>query len=156
MNASTLPALPDERDKYLAKILEGVREGKSFAQLAAEHGVPQSTLNHWMLTKGGEKYDDAKEAGIVARILDANDRLENASTHLDVARARELGRLWCWLGERTVQRLAPKQEISGPGGGPIQVEDRELARRYAFIQQMVKHKPAVIDVDPIASTSASS
>lgn len=149
MTASKLPANPEERDAFLASILEELRQGKSFPQLAEQYGIPSSTLNNWMLTKvDNDTYTKVKEAAVIARITETIDRVENAATHLEVSRARESGRLWCFLGERLVRGLAAKQEISGPGGGPIQLDNLERARRFAFLQN-------VIDVDVVQGSTAS-
>lgn len=154
MTASTLPANPDERNALLAKLVAEVSNGKSFAQLAEEYGVPRSTINNWLLSKVPEQYEDAKQAGIVARITESVEKLETSDSHLDVSRAREVAKLWCWIAERQVRSFAPKQELSGPGGGPIQVmDDLERARRAQFVRNLDPIDVEVVQPSPTTSAS---
>lgn len=137
-----LPAKPedDPRHATIAKALEQLLEGKSISQIADALQVKRSTLHSWLLGQVPEKYKHIQEQGLIARIVAADEDIDNATSHLDVARAREKARFARWDAERRLSNLfAPRQEISGPGGGPIplQLDNHERARRGAFIRALV-------------------
>jgi hypothetical protein len=139
----------EERHNLIATALEGVSEGKSLSEIANETGIKPKTLNAWLLSDVPEKYRPVQQQGLISRIVDADEILEDAPNHLAVARAREMCRFRRWDAERRLPTLfAPRQEITGPGGGPIVVDSLERARRYAFLRSHVERDP--IDVEPVA------
>jgi transposase len=128
----------NERDAVIAKAVALIRDGHSIRQVADETGISRSSIHRWLLSSVPEAYREAQEAGIVARVADCGDALEDAANHFEVSRARETSRYWLWIAERTLSRFAPKTQISGPGGGPIQIEELELTRRFAYIVETTK------------------
>lgn len=152
-NISTEAALTpaESRDAIISRAIPQIAEGKSIRAVAEDCGLATMTL-YGILKTVPEKFREAQETGAVIKIEAAGEQLEGAKNHLEVSRAREIARYWFWVGERLVPRFAPRQEISGPGGGPIVLEDRELARRFAFIKSMAARN--VIDVEPIREPDA--
>lgn len=143
-----LPIPADKRNEIIAKALESVRDGMSFPQMSEKFGLAASTLNHWLLSTVPVEYREAQEAGVIAKLVANGEKIESATSHLDVSRAREATRFWCWVAERTMQRFAPKQELSGPGGGPIELSSFERAQRFAFLRAQAELRDCVIDVEP--------
>ena len=140
----------EQRDEIIAKAVEALAAGKSLAEIGSEHGVPKRTIHLWLMRETGEKYREIQEAGLIARVLIADEELEAARDHVSISRARERCRFYRWDLERRVKRLfSPSTEVSGPGGGPIQYDVDELARRYAFIKAMSSPRADPIDVETI-------
>lgn len=147
-------ATPQERHAIIVEALEHVRSGKTFAEISEITGIHQRTLNAWLLAEIPEQYKQAQRSGVVSKMIDLAETLETAGSHLLVSRTRETLKFWQWVAERRLREFAPKQEISGPDGGPIQVMDNlERARRLAYIQSMLHPPP--IDVTPTIVNSSS-
>jgi hypothetical protein len=132
---SQLPITVDQRHELIAQTLELIREGKSFDDASQQLGIARSTLNHWLLSTVPEKYREAQESGIIARITNAGEKLEDAKSHLDVARAREIAKFWQWIAERRLPAFAPKQEIGAPGEFKA-LDSLERARRVTFLRSL--------------------
>lgn len=135
---SKLPITQDEQRALIAQCLELIRNGKSFTEASQELGINARTLNAWLLAILPEKYKQAQREGVVAKMLDLAENLENADSHLRVSRTRETLKFWQWIAERRLPEFAPKQEISGPGGGPIVISDNlERARRFTYLAGVI-------------------
>lgn len=142
--------LPATREEKIARALAGIEQGKTLAEIGQEFGVSLSAVHQFLLGNVPEKYRALQERGLIARITEADEKLENASNHLEVARAREIAKFRRWDAERRLKSLfAPSQEVTGPGGGPIQLDNMERARRSAFLRTLDQAEP--IDLEPIAS-----
>jgi hypothetical protein len=152
----------EERHDLIVQTLDLIRNGKTFAEASEQLGVPRSTLNLWLLTSVPEKYREAQEAGVIGKLTKAGESIEDACSHLEVTRARETARFWQWVAERRLPSFAQKSEISGPGGGPIQLEavpPLELARRVAFLHELVTRRngePIDVESSPVPPTSLAS
>lgn len=125
----------DERHAAIASALSKIQEGKSLRAIAADHGIAVSTLHRWLLGEVPDEYRYLQQQGLIARVVDADAELDAARDHVAVAKAREAARFFRWDLERRLPALfGPKQEVTGPGGGPLQVMDvSELARRIAYL-----------------------
>jgi uncharacterized protein (DUF2249 family) len=133
------------RHERIASMLEAIEDGQSLAQLAEVHGITPQAISSFLLSNVPEQYKALQERGLIQRIVDADTTLEGASSHLDVARAREVCRFTRWDAERRLPHMfATRSEISGPGGGPIALTSFERAQRFAFL------KREAIDVEPDA------
>lgn len=153
MSSTVIPTDPDERNRYIASAVLDLVDGNSLREAATQRGISHETLRLWLLREVPAEYREAQELGNMLRVIEADNELENAPSHIGIARARERCKFARWDLERKVKRLfAPSQEISGPGGGPIQLEPVERAKRLAFANALGR----VIDVEPEPSTSASS
>lgn len=81
------------------------------------------------------------------RVIEADSELDDAPNHIAIARAREKCKFTRWDLERRVKRLfAPSAEVTGPGGGPIQLDSMERAKRLAFANELSGRQ--VIDITP--------
>ena len=151
---SAVPAAisPTDRNALIAAALSELEQGKPLRQISEERGIPWPTLRIWMLDDLGDEYKAAQRRALLARIAEADFKLETASDHVSVARARELARFTRFDAERRIQSWSPKQEISGPGGGPIQLETDDYARRLAFIKGMAQR--TTIDAEVIQPEDA--
>jgi transcriptional regulator with XRE-family HTH domain len=143
-----MAAVTPDRDAKIVRALELLRAGKSVNEVAQELGVDKSRISRWLTDRGAAEYEAARHFGITTRLHDIAEQIEEAPNHLVVARLREVLKFWQWIAERRLRDFAPKQEISGPGGGPITIEDNlERARRLAFLQAQVEREPPPIDAE---------
>jgi hypothetical protein len=144
-----------ERHAIIAQALEQLVEGKSVREIAEAVQMPRSTLQSWLLGEVPEQYRAIQQQGLISRIVEADEEIDGAPSHLALARAREKARFARWDAERRLKHLfGPSQEISGPGGGPIQLDNLERARRFAFLQAIAADAP-IIESSPVSpSTSA--
>lgn len=144
-SSTRTPQVPAEvRHAIIASALDEIRNGQSFSQISTKLGIPPRTLNHWLLSIVPDQYREAQHNGIIGKLLDAGEDLETAGSHLLVARAREVTKFWQWVATARLPAFAPKQEISGPGGGPIVIDTLERARRAQFVRNL-----DAIDVDVV-------
>jgi transposase-like protein len=158
VSAGEARATTEERERIVAAaIAEMLESGATLRQIAEKHGVPHSTLSRWLLSDAPAEYRDAQTSALLTRVVEADQALAAATTHIEINRAQAQ----CRFARQDLERRRPQmygprisQEISGPGGGPIVVmDDLERARRLAYVQSLVR--PA-IDVTPIASSSTDS
>ncbi len=140
MTDSPLPALADTtRDATIAKAVELMVAGKTIRDIAAETNIPRTTIHGWLLAEVGPDYRSIQEQGLIARVLLADEELDAARDHVAISRARERCKFYRWDLERRVKRLfSPSAELSGPGGGPIVLDDRMLMQRFRFVTAMVQ------------------
>lgn len=110
---------PEEREK-VPEIVERYLSGEPVPSLAAECGVDRRKLYDWMFTElGGEKYQELVTRCLVARIADADTRLERSTDLLEFQKARESAKFYRMDFERRRPALyGVKQEVSHSGGGP--------------------------------------
>ena len=145
----------DERSEVIAGALKRLDEGASLLELAAEAGVSGNTLRRWLLMAGPERFREAQAAGLVAQIVEADEDLERATTHLDVSKHDKRAKLARWNAERRLPKMfAQRTEITGAEGAPLIPTDLgEVARRLAFV---LASTPAgeVIDVEPLTEKAA--
>jgi predicted transcriptional regulator len=149
MSESTALTPYEQRQAKIAGLLESIEDGKSLAEIAAEHGVSPQAISAFLLSNCGEKYKRIQEIGLIKRIVDADQKLEDASSHIEIARADRVCRYARWDAERRLPHMfATRSEISGPGGGPIELSHLERARRFAFLRAQAELE--TIDVMPDA------
>jgi transcriptional regulator with XRE-family HTH domain len=109
-----LPSIPpEERHRLIGEALEVHAHGNSLRAIAEQIGVTHGTVRRWLLSEVPQKYRKAQEAGLIARIVDVDEELEEAATPLSIARAREAARFARWDAERRLPHLfGPKQEVT--------------------------------------------
>ena len=124
-----------QRHAVIAAAIEAMPDGMTLTALAAAAGVTSMTIRAWLLGSVPEQYKHLQEKGLIARILEADDRLDAATTMLDVNKADRSCKYMRWDAERRLKGLfAQSTELAGPGQKPLEVMDtRELARRVAFV-----------------------
>lgn len=126
----------------MAAAVEEIIHGASLRECAAKHGIGHATLRRWLLAAVPERYREIQREGLLARIVEADEALEIATSHLEVSRARERCRFARFDAERLMpDRWAPRHEVSGPGGGPITVQRMdplERARRSMFVRALAQ------------------
>lgn len=105
-SSDTLSPLPEILSRYLS--------GESVQVLAHESSVSRQTIYNWLLAGVGDRdYFDLITQGLVNRIADADEAIENSATMFDIARAREMARFSRMDFERRRPQLyGPKQTDS--------------------------------------------
>lgn len=134
----------------MATALLQYAEGATLQEIADQIGVPMRRLRIWLLSEVPDQYREAQARGLIARIVDVDDELDQADSPVAVNKADKKAKYARWDAERRLHRLfGPKQELSGPGGAPL-LEDPEAARRLAFLlaSSGTRSKPEPIDVTP--------
>lgn len=149
MTASSLPANPEDRNALFAQACTRIASGEAMSEVAISIGLSPQVLSRWLLSKVPDKYREAQEAGIVAKVAEQGEKLETAQNHVEVARARETARFWQWVAERLLPRFAAKQEIGAPGEFQA-FDEREVARRYAYIKGVARR---VVDAEIVSSAA---
>jgi uncharacterized protein (DUF2249 family) len=148
--------ITEERHAAIVQSLEGLHQGKSLRQIAEELAIPYSTLRIWLLAEVPEKYRAAQQQALLARIAEADEELETADSHLAVARADRVCKYARWDAEHRLPTLfATRSEVSGPGGGPIQLDNGERARRAAFLRSLDAKDVEILGESSHASPTAS-
>ena len=105
-------------------VLERYLHGEEIADIAASLGVHPKALNYHLLKDGiRERWRNAQAAVSQAEYQESKEVVRTATDALSLARAREIMRSCQWDLERLEARLyAPKQEVTGKDGGPLQVQ----------------------------------
>lgn len=129
-----------ERAQIAATVLDRYIAGEQVANIAPEYNTSDVTIYALLLREHQDAWKDIQTARALARLERAqdalatlSDRLDSAETALDalsLARIREQTKLLevkvksaQWELERLLKRLyATAQEITGAGGGVLQVE----------------------------------
>lgn len=88
----------------LPDIVRRYSEGESVQVLAQESSVSRQTIYHWMLSELGDNYPDSVTKMLIRRVADADEKLENSASPVDIARAREMAR----FARMDLERRRPK------------------------------------------------
>lgn len=95
------PSIPDLIRRYL--------NGTPVPQLASDAGVSMATIYNWIHSKSADP--DIVKQVLVTRFAKAEQRIEQATDQLELARARELNNNAKWHLERAVREFNPKSEV---------------------------------------------
>ena len=97
--------IPSEESKPLVpELIQRYLNGESTDTLRTEANVSRRTIYNWMHSEVTDKhYPELVKTAIVNRIADADEKLEKASDHLQLARAREEARFARWDAERRLK-----------------------------------------------------
>ena len=138
-NTPTAPAAPEvDRDVVLAKMIDDIATGTSVRKAAEKHGIPYATAQRLLIGTVPDRYKAAQETGLIAGLAEAHQALEDARDHVQVSKAREQCRNAQWLlSNRLPHLFSPRQEITGAGGTPVLMDPLELARRTAFLLNVI-------------------
>ncbi len=104
----------------IPKMIERYLDGESTLVLGKECGVSKRTIYRWLLSGiGDERYGDLVTAALVARIADADEKLEAAKDKVEVAKCREMARFARMdLERRRPSLYGQKQEVKHTGQAP--------------------------------------
>lgn len=107
-------------DKNVVALVERYIGGESMQVLGKEHGVTRRTIYRWILSGvGDEVYGDVVTDALIARIAEADDKLEAAADKVEVAKYREMARFARMDFERRRPALyGQKQEMRHTGNAP--------------------------------------
>jgi hypothetical protein len=137
MGRSAVAVAPEERERLMGEALALMDQGMSLREIEAElgvQGVNYQRIREWLLGEVPEKYREAQARGLIRRIVECDGELDASRSMLEVNKNAHACRFARWDAERRLSRLfAVKSEVSGPGGGPIQLDLSETARRLAFL-----------------------
>jgi hypothetical protein len=151
MDSTSVAEIPDKHAAIVAA-LAGLDEGKGLRAIAATLGMHFSRLHRWLLSEVPEQYRAAQAEALAARIVEADQELDDARDHVSISRSREKCRFARFDAERRLARLwGPKQEVAA-SIAVQHLDDRELARRYAFLEQNATRHGTVIEIEPEALT----
>lgn len=122
----------EERKEIVSKAVELIEAGETIKAAAQKLGVHPSTLHGWILSEEAERWPEIRDRGIVQRIIDADDELENAKDPVAVSKAREKCKNVRWDAQRLLKRFSDKQDITATVTHK-EIPLSEAARRLAFI-----------------------
>ena len=155
---SVKPAPPkvytaDERSDLVVSALVKLDAGSKLTEIAEEAGVTMGTLRRWLMSEAPDRYRSAQTNGLIQRVIEADDKLEGATSYLEITKADKMAKYARWDAERRAPRLfAQRTELTGAGGEPLIPADLgEVARRLAFVMAQGANSArseglAVIDV----------
>ena len=103
--ANPAPAIPEFVQQYL--------DGKSIAEIATDARRCRQTIYNWLHSEESDHYyRSLVKQGLINRLADAEQRIEESASMLDYVRARELLASIKWQLERRVKMFSPKQEVT--------------------------------------------
>lgn len=138
---SRLPLPPERKHELMVAALKGLGNGTSLMQTCRDHGVPFETLRGWLLRAVPDEYRELQEIGLIQRILDCDQELDDAATLIDVQRADKKAKYARWDAERRLPHLfSQKQEIKHSGEVKTVFDVGETARRLAFVMASADRK----------------
>ena len=126
--------------------LQQLYAGKSLRDIATQLGVSRQAIHAWMLREAGEKYQEAITAALVARVAEADEKLDTAADAVDIARAREQARFARMDLERRRPHLygqRPTTAVQVNGGEGMSVQIVSYASNNAL-----QHEPDEGSDDP--------
>lgn len=131
------PALP------IPELIQRYLNGEDIRVIAANSRVSRQSLYNWMHDEVTDaQYPRLVKQAIVNRIADADERLEQAETLIDLARAREQAKFARWDAERRLKLFQPKQETTTDS-------------RITVIVQRERPQPVVVEAQTIEAQSVS-
>ena len=99
------PISAKDRDLLLDQALGRALADDPVEVIAADYGLPRSTLNYWFVKFRPEDWKDTQAARALTAYQDACKAMDSATSQLDVARAREQLKRTQWELERLWKRL---------------------------------------------------
>lgn len=106
-------SVPISKDEKIASALQRVQDGDSLRQIANDIGISHQGLRKWLLGAVPQQYREAQQIGLISRIVESDQELEDASDSVAIARAREIAKFARWDAERRLPHLfGPKQEVT--------------------------------------------
>ena len=127
--------------------LQQLYAGKSLRDIATQIGVSRQAVHAWMLRESNDTYHEAITAALVARVVEADEKLDTAADAVDIARAREQARFARMDLERRRPGLygqRPSTAIQVNSSGDLQVNVVSYATHDAVqtpILPPIEHKP---------------
>lgn len=121
------PSIPELIQRYL--------NGESTESLRKEANVSRRTIYNWMHSElSDEHYPDLVKQAIVNRIADADEKLANAQTALQIAQAREEAKFARWDAERRLKLFR-------------QVTEQQHKAQIQVIVQRETPQPVVVEAE---------
>jgi hypothetical protein len=131
-------ALPTEetqaRQLVIADAFQDIAAGLSIREIAAKYGIPKSSMHRMLLADHGDKYKQVQELGLIQRLIESEEELDDARNLQDISKAREKIRSAQWTLNHLSKRFSPKAEIAATVT-TNEATIPEAARRIAFIMQ---------------------
>jgi|GEM_PF-4034273 len=145
---------PEGRTQYMPEYAEAIRQemakGYSFTAACGVFGLRPDNVRRWQ--GRFEDLDDAVEIGKAQRVLHWEKQLMTAPDGPTVSKSLAA------LRAAAPDEWREKTEITGPNGGPVQLEaidTLEAARRIAFALEIGRRAaPPVIEHEPLKSDAA--
>ena len=90
---------PERRAAIVADACSQIFDGHTLAQIAAQHGITERTLQLWLHALGDE-YRELRTVWLDQMLAESGEEIEKADDPFRLARARELFRRATWYAER--------------------------------------------------------
>ena len=104
----------------IPQIIQRYIAGESIQSIARDAQVARNTIYQWMHGIGEKLYPEIVEQAMIARMALADHALDTATTHEDIARAREACRYTRWdLERRRPKSWGQRSEITVAGPAAI-------------------------------------
>jgi hypothetical protein len=103
MTASIIPI--EQRHELMLKAVKQIEQGVSLRDAAKELGISHTSLRIWLLDECPDEYKPAQRRGLIQRIAEADDKLDDAADAVSIARAREQAKFARWDAERRLPHL---------------------------------------------------
>lgn len=119
-------------DELAEEICHRLAGGEPLISICRDPGMPhRATVLRWVVKSGhpfAARYFEAREAGGFADADDVSELMRQIrSGEVDEKQGRVLLSGLTWLAERKApRRHSPRQEVTGPEGGPVQVTRIEI------------------------------
>ena len=109
-----------------AELIQRIADGAHGSKLADELGVEKSAIYHRF--RDNPAYQIARRYGAEVRLESSEREIQEATDPFTLSRARERFRAVAWRAEREhADRWGVKQQLTGPDGGPVQVQIVQFA-----------------------------
>lgn len=125
-NGQVAPFLPRD-PASIGEALKRLAAGDSLRAIADDLGVSHQAVRVLLLDEVPEEYRTYQRQSLIARIVEADQQLEDAATPIAIARARELCRFARWDAERRLPNLFG-QQTRVEFGGMITLDRAERLR----------------------------
>ena len=149
-----LPREGAERDQALAAALKAYAEGYTLQEIAEQYKVSKVALRAWLLDEVPEQYHKTQTAGLLQRIAEADDSIEEAKETRDLvilACAREQSK----FARMDLERRRPhlygiRQEITVDHRVTV---DHELSESATELLSKIRGLPAPVRIIEVMSNA---
>ena len=127
----------------IPELIQRYLDGEDIRVIAKNTRVSRQSLYNWMHDEVTDaQYPRLVKQAIVNRIADADEKLEQAATLLDLARARDQAKFARWDAERRLKLFQPKQQTTTDS-------------RITVIVQRERPQPVVVEAQTIEAQPVS-
>ena len=144
VNGRFMPVPEDKRAGIMAGLRAALLNGETMEDYAVRHEVAPRTLKYWCAQLGDE-YRDIRKQWVDARLVDAEELMQEATDPFKLAKGRELFRAASWYAERRdPERYADKRELTVKNDEPTTpeaIKDKISQLEAKLGVRVIEHKP---------------